>query len=153
MVDILAPEQRRKNMRSIRSRDTKPELILRRGLHALGLRYRLHRKDLPGKPDLVFPRFRTVIQVHGCFWHGHNCPMFKWPATRAKFWRNKITSNRRRDEAVLEALNENGWRVLVVWECALRGPGRWPVQELLHYCKEFVNNQSNEPAELAGWAN
>lgn len=90
MADVLTPEQRRLNMSRIRGRDTKPELLLRRGLHARGLRFRLHRKDLPGCPDLVFPRFRVTVFVHGCFWHGHECPMFKWPGTRTDFWRRKM---------------------------------------------------------------
>ena len=148
VVDVLTPEQRRLNMSRIRGRDTKPELILRRGLHALGLRFRLHRKDLPGKPDLVFPRYRAVIQVHGCFWHGHDCPMFKWPATRAKFWKEKIVGNRRRDRAALGALHESGWRVLVVWECALRGPGRRPVRDVLSRCEGFVKDRNEALAEL-----
>ncbi len=148
MVDVLTPEQRRLNMSRIRGRDTKPEMILRRGLHALGLRFRLHRKDLPGRPDLVFPRYRAVIQVHGCFWHGHDCPMFKWPATRAEFWKEKIVGNRRRDRASLGALHESGWRVLVVWECALRGPGRRSVRDVLSRCESFVKDRNEALAEL-----
>lgn len=127
MGDVLTPEQRRLNMSRIRSRDTKPELLLRRGLHARGLRFRLHRKDLPGCPDLVFPRFRVAVFVHGCFWHGHDCPMFKWPRTRTGFWRRKIDGNSERDRRAHAALAENHWRVLVIWECALRGPQRRPV--------------------------
>jgi len=148
VVDVLTPEQRRLNMSRIRGRDTKPEMILRRGLHALGLRFRLHRKDLPGRPDLVFPRYRAVIQVHGCFWHGHDCPMFKWPATRAEFWKEKIVGNRRRDRASLGALHESGWRVLVVWECALRGPGRRSVRDVLSRCESFVKDRNEALAEL-----
>ena len=150
MVDVLTPEQRRLNMSRIRGRDTKPEMILRRGLHALGLRFRLHRKDLPGRPDLVFPRYRAVIQVHGCFWHGHDCPMFKWPATRAEFWKEKIVGNRRRDRASLGALHESGWRVLVVWECALRGPRRRSVRDVLSRCEVFVKDRNEALAELGG---
>lgn len=150
MIDVLTPEQRRRNMSRIHGRDTKPEMILRRGLHALGLRFRLHRKDLPGRPDLVFPRHSAVIQVHGCFWHGHECPIFKWPATRAEFWKKKITGNRRRDRTVLEALHESGWRVLVVWECALRGPGQRPIRDVLSYCESFVKDRSEALVELSG---
>ena len=150
MVDVLTPEQRRLNMSRIRGRNTKPELILRRGLHALGLRFRLHRKDLPGKPDLVFPRYSAVIQVHGCFWHGHNCPMFKWPATRAEFWKDKITGNRQRDRTALGALHESGWRILVVWECALRGPGRQPIRNILSCCESFVKDRREALVELSG---
>jgi DNA mismatch endonuclease, patch repair protein len=104
MTDVLTPEQRRLNMSRIRGRDTKPELLLRRGLHARGFRFRLNRKDLPGCPDLVFPRFRAVMFVHGCFWHWHDCPMFKWPATRTDSWRKKIEGNTKRDQGVLKAL-------------------------------------------------
>ena len=118
-------------MSRIRCRDTKPELLLRRGLHARGLRFRLHRKDLPGCPDLVFPRFRVAVFVHGCFWHGHECPMFKWPRTRTGFWRRKIEGNTERDRRAHAALSENDWRVLVIWECALRGPQRRPVAAVL----------------------
>lgn len=121
MTDVLTTEQRRLNMSRIRGRDTKPELLLRRGLHARGLRFRLHRRDLPGRPDLVFPRFRAVIFVHGCFWHGHDCPMFKWPSTRTEFWRKKITGNQERDRNAVNALLRDHWRVLEIWECALRG--------------------------------
>jgi DNA mismatch endonuclease (patch repair protein) len=131
MVDVLTPEQRRLNMSRIRGRDTKPEMLLRRGLHARGLRFRLHRRDLPGRPDLVFPRFHAVIFVHGCFWHGHSCPMFKMPATRVAFWRSKIGQNRKRDWTAQAKLVEEHWRVFTVWECALRGPERSPVETVI----------------------
>jgi DNA mismatch endonuclease, patch repair protein len=131
MADVLTPEQRRLNMSRIRGRDTKPELLLRRGLHARGLRFRLHRKDLPGCPDLVFPRFCVAVFIHGCFWHGHECPMFKWPGTRTGFWRRKIEGNIERDRRAQTALAENGWRVLVIWECALRGRQRRSVTAVL----------------------
>jgi DNA mismatch endonuclease, patch repair protein len=131
MVDVLTPKQRRLNMSRIRGRDTKPELLLRRCLHARGLRFRLHRKDLPGCPDLVFPRFHAVIFVHGCFWHGHSCPMFKMPTTRASFWRRKFDENKKRDQRAQTKLNQDQWRVFTVWECALRGPGRQPLETVV----------------------
>lgn len=131
MADVLTPEQRRLNMSRIRGQDTKPELVLRCGLHALGLRFRLHRKDLPGRPDMVFPRYRAAVLVHGCFWHGHDCPLFKLPATRREFWQAKIEGNRVRDLRDLAGLTAAGWRVLVVWECALKGPARLPVDAVL----------------------
>ena len=153
MTDVLTEEQRRFNMSRIRGRDTQPELILRRGLHRRGLRYRLFRKDLPGKPDLVFAGSRAVVLVHGCFWHMHDCPRFKWPATRREFWRSKIGRNRERDRTVLNNLKEAGWRVQVVWECALRGPGRRPVEEVLDLCQAFVSNVDEDFSEVAGgWA-
>lgn len=111
-------------MSGIRSKNTKPELLVRKALHAAGYRFRIHRKDLPGKPDLVLPKFRAVIFVHGCFWHGHNCPVFKWPKTREKFWREKIERTRVTDTNAREALLASGWRVGVVWECATRGAGK-----------------------------
>jgi DNA mismatch endonuclease (patch repair protein) len=146
MVDVLTPEQRRLNMSRIRGKDTKPELVLRRGLHALGLRFRLHRKDLPGRPDMVFPRYRAAVLVHGCFWHAHDCPMFKWPATRREFWTAKIEGNRARDLRDLAGLATAGWRVLVVWECALKGPARLPVDAVLARVTAWLDTE--EPAEV-----
>ena len=144
MADVLTPEQRRLNMSRIRGKDTKPELVLRRGLHARGCRFRLHRKDLPGRPDLLFPRYRAAVLVHGCFWHGHNCPLFKWPATRREFWQAKIEGNRARDARDLAELAAAGWRVLVVWECALKGPARLPVDVALARITAWLDTK--EPA-------
>lgn len=141
MVDVLTPAQRQLNMSRIRGKDTKPDLAVRRGLHALGFRFRLHCKDLPGRPDLVFPSRRVVIFVHGCFWHGHNCPMCKMPATRREFWQAKIRGNRERDQCAISALAWAGWRVLVVWECALRGPMRLPEGETLTRCASFLGSK------------
>lgn len=150
MADVLTKAQRRLNMSRIRGRDTRPELILRRGLHKLGLRFRLNRKNLPGNPDLVFPGPRAVIFVHGCFWHMHQCPMFKWPTTRAEFWQKKISRNQQRDFGAVRALTETGWRVLVVWECAIRGPGRDPLNDLLESCRDFVRNEKGVFSEITG---
>lgn len=108
-------------MSGIRSKDTKPELMLRRGLHARGFRFRLHQSDLPGKPDIVLRKHHAVVFVHGCFWHGHGCSLFKWPSTKAEFWRGKIEGNRRRDQNHIDCLTKLGWRTAIVWECALRG--------------------------------
>lgn len=118
-------------MAGIRGKNTKPELLIRRGLHRMGFRYQLHRSDLPGKPDLVFPRHRAVLFVHGCFWHGHDCHLFKWPKSRPEFWHGKILANRLRDDAVLDELRDEGWRVGEVWECALKGPERLPLESIL----------------------
>lgn len=111
-------------MAAIKGSHTKPELQIRKALHAAGFRYRLHAKDLPGKPDLVFPKYRAVIFVNGCFWHGHNCHLFKWPATRTEFWRAKIERNVVNDTRVIQALEEDMWRTATVWECALKGRNR-----------------------------
>lgn len=129
-TDVLTAEQRHLNMSRIRGKDTKPELQLRRLLHAAGLRYRLHGKDLPGRPDLVFPKYRAVVFVHGCFWHRHDCPLFHWPKSREEFWRVKLTRNVERDQQTADRLRERGWRVLTVWECALRGKGKLKDDEL-----------------------
>ena len=121
MVDIVAPEVRSRMMASIRARDTRPEMLVRRHLHGLGFRYRLSPRDMPGKPDLVLPRYRAVVFVHGCFWHGHDsCRFATVPATRTEFRTAKISANKRRDVASEEKLRALGWRVAVVWECTLR---------------------------------
>jgi DNA mismatch endonuclease (patch repair protein) len=124
MADVHDRAARSRNMAAIRGKDTQPEMLLRRALFAHGFRYRLHDKRLPGRPDLVLPKYRAVIFVHGCFFHGHECPLFKWPASREQFWRSKIEDNRSRDAAVQRKLQEAGWRVLTVWECVLRGRQR-----------------------------
>lgn len=124
MPDIVSPEKRSQMMAGIRGKDTKPELLVRKALHSRGFRYRLHDKRLPGKPDMVFPRYRAVILVNGCFWHGHDCHLFKWPSSRAAFWHKKINRNREKDAENMEALKRAGWRVLTIWECALKGRTR-----------------------------
>jgi DNA mismatch endonuclease (patch repair protein) len=131
MADIVSPEKRSLMMAGIRGKNTKPELIIRRGLHRLGYRFRLHDKRLPGKPDIVLPKYRAVIQVQGCFWHGHECHLFKLPSSRPDFWKDKITGNKERDARNLQALEEIGWRVLMIWECALRSPTRLPIKYVL----------------------
>ena len=131
MADVHDEATRSRNMAAIRGADTKPEIIIRRGLHARGFRFRLHDRKLPGRPDLIFPKFRAVLFVHGCFWHGHDCHLFKWPKTREEFWREKIGSNVTRDKTSADALHKAGWRVGVVWECALKGRQRRPVTDIL----------------------
>ena len=144
VTDVLTPEQRRLVMSRIRGKNTKPEMLLRRGFHGRGLRYRLHGADIPGKPDMVFPRYRTVVFVHGCFWHGHECSLFRWPKTRAMFWRTKINRNMERDRSALAALKADDWRALVVWECALRGKHRRAMPDVLSQAEAFIR-QSREP--------
>lgn len=124
MADVVDVATRSRMMAGIRGRDTKPEIALRRALHALGLRYRLHSKLLPGKPDLVFPRFHAAVFVHGCFWHRHQgCRFATTPATRPDFWIAKLNGNAQRDTRNLEALLAAGWRTAVVWECAIKVSG------------------------------
>ncbi len=118
MVDRLSRERRSENMSRIRSRDTRPELAVRRAAHALGLRFRLHRRDLPGRPDLVFPRYRLAVFIHGCFWHRHQgCPNCTSPKTRPDFWQAKFEANVARDRRVAEELGRLGWSATVIWEC------------------------------------
>ncbi|KQS03647.1 endonuclease [Sphingomonas sp. Leaf357] len=123
MVDTLTPKARSERMARVRNRDTKPKLVVRRMLHAMGYRYRLHAKDLPGKPDIVFRGRRKVIFVHGCFWHRHPdpaCPLARMPKSRLDFWGPKLEANRARDLATAVRLEAMGWSVLLVWECELR---------------------------------
>lgn len=150
MADVLTPEQRQLNMSRIRGRDTKPEMLIRRGLHARGLRYRLHDRMLPGRPDLVFPRYRTVVFIHGCFWHAHGCLLSKLPATRHHFWRTKFQSNASRDQKAVDALLAAGWRVLVIWECALRGPRRLEEAKAITCAYHFIRASHRALLEIDG---
>ena len=118
-------------MSGIKSKNTKPELIIRKALFGNGFRYRLHDKKLPGKPDLVLPKYRTVIFINGCFWHGHNCHLFKWPSTRKAFWKDKIGRNQSRDALAGRQLKKFGWNVIVVWECAIKGKSRIELPEVI----------------------
>lgn len=120
MTDRLAPDRRRYLMQQVRSKDTKPERTVRSLLHSLSYRFRLHRKDLPSTPDIVFPSRRVALFVHGCFWHGHGCRIGQLPKSRLDYWRPKIETNRARDYRKETSLAENGWRVVVVWQCELR---------------------------------
>ena len=117
-------------MAGIRGKNTKLEIRLRKALFALGFRYRLHSKDLPGKPDIVLPRYRAVAFVHGCFWHGHDCDLFRLPGTRTEWWKAKIERNRKRDQEVAARLRERGWRQANIWECAVRGRGSRTVEDV-----------------------
>lgn len=127
-------------MAAIRGSHTKPEMQVRAVLHAAGLRYRLHAKDLPGKPDLVFPRWRAVIFVNGCFWHHHDCHLFRWPSTREDFWRAKIGRNVENDDRAVQALLTSGWRVATVWECALKGRTRLDFPEAMQRLVAWIRS-------------
>ena len=124
MVDVVDKVTRSRMMSGIKGKNTKPELLVRKALHARGLRYRLHDDALAGKPDLVFPKYHAVVFIHGCYWHGHDCHLFRLPATNTEFWSGKIAGNRLRDEENVRLLTVGGWRVLTIWECALRGKAR-----------------------------
>lgn len=121
MADKISPERRSRNMAAIKSRDTKPEVAIRRLLHAAGFRFRLHRKDLPGRPDIVLPRYKTVVFVNGCFWHQHpECKLASNPSSRPEYWRAKLDRNVERDRHSYASLTNLGWKVIVVWECEIR---------------------------------
>jgi DNA mismatch endonuclease (patch repair protein) len=148
-VDIVSPEVRSAMMARIGGKHTKPELVVRRGLFALGYRYRLHDRRLPGKPDIVFPSRRAVVLVSGCFWHGHGCRLFRWPATNAEFWRSKIAGNVARDAEVRERLAAQGWRVLTVWECALRDKRPDEVASVVERVAVWLDGRDSD-GELVG---
>ncbi len=118
--DPLTPTQRSERMSRIRNADTKPEMIVRRLVHGMGYRYRLHSRELPGHPDLVFRPRKKVIFVHGCFWHQHGCRQYRQPRSKLSFWGAKLARNKARDDEVLRALEKLGWRVLVIWECQVK---------------------------------
>lgn len=143
MTDIMSHEARSRLMSRVQSQDTAPERAVRSLLHRLGYRFRLHRKDLPGKPDIVLPRYKTVIFVHGCFWHGHNCPKGRLPKTNKVFWSNKIARNRQRDLEHERALKQLGWEVLTVWECQLADTER-----LKNYLRQNLRKEGS--SELDG---
>lgn len=141
MADVVSVEVRSRMMSGIRSTNTKPEMILRRGLHAAGFRFRLHDRRLPGKPDLVFPRFGAVLFAHGCFWHGHDCHLFRLPSTRTEFWQAKIDRNRQVDQRSEDALRALGIRTGIVWECALKGRTRLPLEKVLGTCAAWLRGE------------
>ena len=145
MADVVDKATRSRMMSGIRGCDTRPERIIRHGLHRAGFRYRL-KSSLPGRPDLVFPSRKAVIFVHGCFWHRHDCPLFRWPSTRAKFWREKLDGNHDRDERVQRQLLDEGWRVLVVWECALKGTGLIPTEQLIERVVRWLCGRARRSA-------
>jgi len=124
MADVHNKRQRSYNMSQIRSKHTKPELLVRRFLHANGYRYTLHNKGLPGRPDIVLPKHKTIVLIHGCFWHGHaGCKYYVVPKTRTDWWLNKITVNKANDEKAVKFLRKEGWKIITIWECNLK-PGQ-----------------------------
>jgi DNA mismatch endonuclease (patch repair protein) len=141
MTDIVDKETRSRMMARIKSKNTGPEKRLRSALHRIGLRFRLHGK-LPGKPDIVLNQFKAVIFVNGCFWHGHNCKLFKWPLTRPEFWQNKIKMNVVRDSRNKQQLKISGWRTLTVWECAMKGNYKKKDDEIAQEILEWLTNKS-----------
>ena len=138
MADTRTPTQRSAIMRAVGSKNTKPEIVVRRLAHRLGYRFRLHVKDLPGKPDIVFPRLSKIVLVHGCFWHGHRCRYGQLPKSRLEFWGPKIEANRTRDKRTLKSLRSLGWMVLVVWQCQTKD-----LEKLEKRLKDFLSKKSD----------
>lgn len=144
MADIKSSEARSKNMSAIKSANTRPEIKIRKALFAKGYRYRLHDKKLPGKPDIVLPKYNTIIFINGCFWHGHkNCYLYKQPANNREFWGQKIEANRKRDEEVIGMLLDKKWKVLVIWECSIKGRYKLPFKEVIHRIEEFIHSDES----------
>jgi DNA mismatch endonuclease (patch repair protein) len=140
---------RSRMMAGIRGKNTKPELLVRSTLHRRGFRFRLHDKKLPGRPDLVLPKWNAVIFINGCFWHGHDCYLFKEPKTRPRFWREKIDKNRQRDRQAHIRLLDAGWRVMLIWECALKGRSAMPADRLVTYVERWLTS-GMQALEIAG---
>ncbi|SNB59307.1 T/G mismatch-specific endonuclease [Marinobacter sp. es.042] len=142
MTDIVDSATRSRMMSKIKGKNTKPEIMVRSALHQEGYRFRLHRKNLPGKPDIVLPKYRAAIFVNGCFWHGHGCSLFKWPKTREEFWKEKINANINRDQRNQAQLADLGWRVCIVWECSIRGKSSQTQSEKLVELFEWLKSEA-----------
>ena len=142
MTDIVDPATRSRMMSSIRGKDTKPEMIVRRLLHHRGFRYRLHAINLPGKPDIVLGKYHAVVMINGCFWHRHGCNLFHWPKSNKHLWRKKLNRNATVDKKNIASLLEGGWRVQVIWECALRGEHRLSEAMLVYRMVRWLMSQS-----------
>lgn len=140
LPDIVSKQKRSEMMSRIKSKNTAPEMKVRTALHARGYRYCLHCKGLPGKPDIVFKKYKAIIMVHGCFWHGHDCHLFKWPSTRPQFWQDKIRKNKLKDKETSEQLNALGFRILTVWECAIKGKTRLDFVELTNTIEDWLKH-------------
>jgi DNA mismatch endonuclease (patch repair protein) len=149
MPDVVDRTTRSRMMAGIRGVDTRPEIAVRHGLHRRGFRYRLHSPALPGKPDIVLSRHRAVIFIHGCFWHRHDCHLFKWPSSRPEFWRTKINRNHQKDAETEKALLREGWRVFTVWECALKGRTRRPLLRIIDECAAWLDSDKRQ-GEITG---
>lgn len=141
MADVVDRATRSRMMAGIRGHDTRIELSVRKALHARGYRYRVNERNLPGRPDIVLPRWNAVILVHGCFWHSHDCGLCRIPSTRPEFWRDKLAGNAERDERNTQALLKKGWRVATVWECSLRGRGQEAVSDVADRLGEWLHGR------------
>lgn len=141
-MDIVDQHTRSRYMSGIKSKDTNPELKVRKELHRRGFRYRIHNSSLPGKPDIVMSKHKTVILVHGCFWHMHDCKLFKLPQTRRDFWKNKLENNVKRDKQNNTLLNMKGWRVFVIWECSIKRKDRQFIKRAIDAFEEWLETTS-----------
>jgi DNA mismatch endonuclease (patch repair protein) len=150
MADIVSPTVRSRMMAGIRGKDTRPERLIRSALFRRGFRFRLHDRRLPGSPDLVLAKHRAVVFVHGCFWHGHDCALFRWPASNHDFWREKIMRNRAVDERTTSSLHKSGWRIAYVWECALKGAGRIPDEQVCDRLTSWLRAEAGPHVEIRG---
>ena len=148
-MDIVDKAKRSKMMSAITATNTEPEMLVRRILHNAGFRYRLHDKKLPGTPDIVLSKYRAVIEVRGCFWHRHNCHLFKWPSSRREFWHEKLQRNFDRDLANEKAIIGKGWRILIVWECALKGKSKLGREQLEERLFSWMDS-SGEIGHISG---
>lgn len=140
-MDIHDSETRSRNMAAVRSKNTEPEIRIRQELHRRGFRFRLHADYLPGHPDIVLPKYGAAVFVNGCFWHAHDCHLFRIPRTRTEFWKNKFSENVKRDMRNIEAIRKEGWRVCLIWECALRGKTKLPEGELIETLTFWLSSE------------
>ncbi|MXS81378.1 MULTISPECIES: very short patch repair endonuclease [Nitrosomonas] len=148
MTDVVDKLTRSRMMAGIRGKDTNPEMVIRSGLHKSGFRFRLHDKTLPGKPDLVLRKYNAVIFINGCFWHKHECRLFKWPKTRPEFWREKINKNHENDKSSIESLSRLDWRICVVWECAVKEKNK-DQSKVIHKIATWLTGEASY-LEIAG---
>lgn len=151
MVDTVTPAKRSEMMVGIKGKNTKPEILIRKLLHSLGFRFRLHNASLPGRPDIVLMKYKKVVFVQGCFWHGHaNCHIFRLPKSRTDFWRSKISGNKHRDSEKTRSLIEAGWRILYVWECATKGKNKLDEVELAHKLAQALIHDQSSLVQIEG---
>ncbi|MFI4852589.1 MAG: very short patch repair endonuclease [Gimesia chilikensis] len=150
MADIVDQKTRSKMMSGIRGKNTKPEIVIRKALFSKGFRYKLHDKKLPGKPDIVLPKYNSVIQINGCFWHGHNCYLFKLPASNTEFWEAKIGRNCQIDKKTIAELKQMGWRVLTIWECAIRGRNKIGLDKVIDLTSDWIRKEGRSVHNIRG---
>ena len=143
-MDVVDKKTRSRMMSGIRGKNTQPELIIRKALFSQGFRYKLHDKNLPGKPDLVFPKYHSLVFIHGCFWHGHNCHLFKWPSTRPEFWKKKINTNKKVDKRNYKKLKKEGWHIMTIWECAVKGKKRKPIENIIYSTTKWIKYEDRD---------